>query len=70
MQGSVETRPAGSRGLPPAAPGSASAVLGGDMVLRVADVDVAGPASGSGVGAWPGWPASSGWPPWPSGGVS
>ena len=40
MQGSVGTRPAGSRGLPPAAPGSASAVLGGDMVLRAADVDV------------------------------
>ena len=41
MQGSVGTRSPGSRrGLPPAAPGSASAVLGGGEVLRAADVDV------------------------------
>jgi hypothetical protein len=55
MQGSVRTRPAGSRGLPVAPPGSASAVLGGGSVLRVADV-AAGPGSGAGSGAWPGWP--------------
>src|ERR671912_2039684 len=40
MQGSVRTRRTGDRGLPAAAPGSASAVLGGASVLRAADVDV------------------------------
>ena len=40
LQGLVGTRPAGSRGLPVAAPGSVSAVLGGGSVLRAADVDV------------------------------
>jgi hypothetical protein len=40
MQGSVGTRRTGARELPPAAPGSASAVLGGGSVLRAADVDV------------------------------
>ena len=40
MQGSVGTRRTGGRGLPAAAPGSASAMLGGGSVLRAADVDV------------------------------
>jgi len=40
MQGSVGTRGTGGRGLPVAAPGSASAMLGGGSVLRAADVDV------------------------------
>ena len=40
MQGSVGTRGTGGRGLPAAAPGSASAMLGGGSVLRAADVDV------------------------------
>jgi hypothetical protein len=43
MQGSVRTRQAGSRGLPVAPPGSASAVLGGGSVPRAADVDVGRP---------------------------
>ena len=40
MQGSVRTRRTGSAEVPPAAPGSASAMLGGGTVLRAADVDV------------------------------
>jgi hypothetical protein len=36
MQGSVRTRRTGSAEVPPAAPGSASAMLGGGTVLRVA----------------------------------
>jgi ATPase family associated with various cellular activities (AAA) len=40
MQGSVRTRRTGSGEVPPAAPGSASAMLGGPSVLRAADVDV------------------------------
>ena len=40
MQGSVGTRRAGAGEPPVAAPGSASALLGGGSVLRAADVDV------------------------------
>ena len=40
MQGSVGTRRTGGQGLPAAAQGSASAVLGGGSMLRAADVDV------------------------------
>jgi hypothetical protein len=40
MPGSVGTRGTGGRGLPAAAPGRASAMLGGGSVLRAADVDV------------------------------
>jgi hypothetical protein len=40
MEGSVRTRRTGSGEVAPAAPGSASAMLGGGSVLRAADVDV------------------------------
>jgi cell division protease FtsH len=40
MQGSVRTGRTATGALPAAAPGSASAVLGGGSVLRAADVDV------------------------------
>ena len=63
MQGSVRTRRTGSAEVPPAAPGSASAMLGGGTVLRAPTSTWARPANGAGSGAWSGWPSSSGWPP-------
>jgi hypothetical protein len=60
MQGSVGTRRTGGRGLPAAAPGSASAMLGGGSVLRAADVDVGQARERRRQRRLTGWPSSSG----------